>query len=104
MFQDASNKERIQEAVHTIKRIEREKTQRLINPAKIQWAEENEKYTRFFFNRLKQGTMESNIISLEKDDKQMSGPEVKTEIHIFYSKLYEHKHCQPKNNSKIGDP
>jgi len=89
-FQNEGETDRIRAALNTIKRLESEKTKRLIRAANVKWAEENEKSTQFFFNRIKQGKAESNVITLEKEGNIIKDEEVNTEIYAFYSKLYAH--------------
>jgi hypothetical protein len=47
-----------------LQRLDLKRHNRLVAASRVQWAEENEQSTRFFYNRIKQGQANSNIISL----------------------------------------
>jgi hypothetical protein len=77
------------EALVRLKQLEAEAMERLRTAAKVDWVENNEQSTNFFFNRIKQNSADSNIIQLAGGDGTLlNNAQINKEIHRFYSDLY----------------
>jgi exonuclease III len=88
-FADPNRAREVNEARANLVRLETEETNRLIEASKVKWAEENEKSTTFFFNRLKQAKFDSNIMTLCKDNTELTPKEINEEVHRYYSDLFQ---------------
>jgi exonuclease III len=78
------------EALVRLKQLEAEAMERLRMAAKVEWVENNEQSTNFFFNRIKQNSADSNIIQLAGDGgTTLDNIQINNEIHRFYSDLYK---------------
>jgi hypothetical protein len=89
---DHSRAQEARDALMELQRLDLKRNNRLITASRVQWAEENERSSRFFYNRIKQGQANSNIISLKVDGNNLEDKEVDAEIHRFYSTLYGFRH------------
>jgi hypothetical protein len=78
-------------ALVRLKQLEQEALERLQQASRVAWTENDEKSTSFFYNRLKQGQANSNIVSLQVNDRTLPENEVNNHIHSFYSTLYKSK-------------
>jgi len=95
------NQEAFERAQATIKRQEQQRTQRLIQALKVKWAEENEKSTSFFFNRIKQGQTNSNITELKENGRDLNHRQINDKIHAFYQTLYAPKEVADKGHQWV---
>jgi exonuclease III len=94
---DPTKNEEKKQAVLRLKELDLEATDRLREAAKVQWVESDEKPTAFFYNRIKQGQADGNIIELEKDGRTIDEDGVNKEVELFYKTLYAKKEVRRPN-------
>jgi hypothetical protein len=66
-----------------LKQLEMERLQRLQLASRVEWFENDEKSTAFFYNRIKQGQANSNVVSLQVDQRTLGEKEINDHIHTF---------------------
>jgi hypothetical protein len=91
-FANPQKRDEVRAAKENLVRLDEEETQRLIDASKVKWAEHNEKSSTFFYNRLKQASADSNIMSLQVNGVELDATEVNQEVHRYYSDLFRGRH------------
>ena len=92
-----------------LKELEEARLQELILKSRVKWADNNEKCTKFFFDRIKHNAAESNVVRLKEGDRELSDEEVDSTIRNYYSELYKHRPVidaetwRPPAGVKIGE-
>ena len=61
----------------------------MIKVSKETWTEENEKCTKYFYNRIKYNETQSNVIELSENGKKLSEEEINTKIFDHYKSLFQ---------------
>ena len=89
--------------------INEDKLQELILKARVKWADNNEKCTKFFFNRIKQNAAEANVIELKENGRDLNQQEINQKIFSYYKDLFKGKEVhieekwKPPASIKIPD-
>jgi hypothetical protein len=86
-----SNLKEIQDCKVKLGALKREEDEKIIFRARAKYVEDNEKCTKYFYNRIKQNSRNSNIIDLEESGSKLSRDQISKEIYKFYSELYAHR-------------
>jgi exonuclease III len=93
-------------ALIRLKELDEERLGRLRLASRVSWYENDEQSTSFFYNRIKQGQANSNVVSLKSGTRVLEEQEVNHTIHSFYSDLYQSRGARawpPEWNAAIDE-
>jgi len=87
-----SNLPAIRKAKLKLDLLEATHAKQIIAAAKVEWAEQNEKATSFFFNRIKHNADQCKLSHLQVGGETLTKPkDIQEEIHRHYSEIYAPK-------------